>query len=450
MGRLNASAMRALGVGFGPVQKLSPRLCRGTGTFDFNSKAFLVDSRKTNIPQHVFSYPMLASSLPGSASRRPFSNILYIRTYASIRRIPPPASVRQESKIIPPDVPEPEQQVPDPEDFALKRKIKYVERGFLAVFIVLYIVYERTRASVLLKHKKEMEEQAKEIISQGGKLPTNITIRMGGLQDPLIEGRVLSTAGGDNKDGVPTPGPDSFIQELELNLSTPDKLFLLIRNNFEFSPVKLFPVDGSTEMGYGFRPWTAVTASLLHGHIFHLFACYFSLKVFTSPFILLYGTQKFLGLFFAGAGLAATLYAGVERMVNPAVSMTPEQLQRVRNADPMERKEVLRYFGPSVGSSGALVALGTIAMFVAPWVRASLLISPPMNIRTIMSILFAFDVGGQFFFDYGLNINHGVHLGGYAAGLILYRTVVRKWPFSRHYQQYFGTYFGARNRQVMH
>ena len=89
-------------------------------------------------------------------------------------------------------------------------------------------------------------------------------------------------------------------------------------------------------------------------------------------------------------------------------------------------------------------------MFVAPWTRASILISPPMSIRTIMSILFAFDVGGQFFFDYGLNINHGVHLGGYAAGLILYRTVVRKWPFSRNYQQYLGTYFGARNRQGMH
>lgn len=218
-------------------------------------------------------------------------------------------------------------------------------------------MYESTKASVLLKHKKEMEEQTKEITSQGGKLPTNITIRMGGLQDPLIEARVVSVAGGGNKD-VPTPGPDDSIQGLELNLSEPGKLFMFIHKNFEFSPVKLFPVDGSTEMGLDFRPWTAVTASLLHGHIFHLVACYFSLKVFTSPFILLYGTQKFLGLFFAGAGLAATFYAGVERMVNPAVSMTPEQRQKARNGDSQERKEVLRYFGPSVGSSGALVALG--------------------------------------------------------------------------------------------
>jgi len=348
----NVSALRALGVGF---QQLSPRLCRGT--FSYNSKAFHTDIRKTSISQHVFSYPRLASSLPASASQRPISDIPYIRTYASSRRGPPSPSVRQEPKITLPDVPEPEQQLPDPDDFAPKRKIKYIERGFLAVFIVLYIMYESTKASVLLKHKKEMEEQTKEITSQGGKLPTNITIRMGGLQDPLIEARVVSVAGGGNKD-VPTPGPDDSIQGLELNLSEPGKLFMFIHKNFEFSPVKLFPVDGSTEMGLDFRPWTAVTASLLHGHIFHLVACYFSLKVFTSPFILLYGTQKFLGLFFAGAGLAATFYAGVERMVNPAVSMTPEQRQKARNGDSQERKEVLRYFGPSVGSSGALVALG--------------------------------------------------------------------------------------------
>ncbi|KAF8441835.1 hypothetical protein BGX38DRAFT_1144237 [Terfezia claveryi] len=432
----NASALRVLGIA---AQQLSPRLCRGV--YSYNSKAFLMDFRKTNIPHYVFSYPSLASSLPASASRRPIFDIPYIRTYASRRRVPPTLSVRQEPKIILPDFPEPQQQPPDPESFAPKRKIKYVERGFLAVFIVLYILYEGTKASVQLKHKKEMEEQTNEIASQGGKFPTNITIRMGDLQDPLIEARVV---------GVAAPGTNGVIQELVLSLSEPSKLFMFIHKNFEFSPVKLFPVDGSTEMGLDFRPWTAVTASLLHGHIFHLFACYFSLKVFTSPFILLYGTQKFLGLFFAGAGLAATIYAGVERMVNPAVSMTPEQRQKARNADPKERKEILRYLGPSIGSSGALVALGTIAMFVAPWTRASILISPPMNIRTIMPILFAFDIGGQFFFDYGLNINHGVHLGGYAAGLILYRTVVRKWSFSRNYQQYLRAYTGARIRQRMH
>ena len=351
----NVSVLRVLGVGFRPVQQLSPRLCQGT--FSYSSKAFLTDTWKTNIPQRVFSYPRLASSLPASASRRPISNIPYIQAYASSRRAPPSPSVQQEPQIILPDAPEPEQLLPDPEDFTPKRKIKYIERGFLAVFIVLYIMYEGTKATVLLKHKKEVGEQTKEIASQGGKIPTNITVRMGGLQDPLIEARVVSVVGGDNK-GISTPGPEGPIQELELNLSEPGKLFMFIHRNFEFSPAKLFPVDGSNGMGLDFRPWTAVTASFLHGHVFHLFACYFSLKVFTSPFILLYGTQKFLGLFFAGAGLAATIYAGVERVVNPAVSMTPEQRHKARSTDSKERKEILRYFGPSVGSSGALVALG--------------------------------------------------------------------------------------------
>ena len=86
-------------------------------------------------------------------------------------------------------------------------------------------------------------------------------------------------------------------------------------------------------------------------------------------------------------------------------------------------------------------------MFEAPWIRAAILISPSMSIRTIMSILFAFDVGGQFFFDYGLNINHGVHLGGYAAGLILHRTV-RKWPFSKNYQQCLAAWHGPQGMRM--
>jgi len=88
---------------------------------------------------------------------------------------------------------------------------------------------------------------------------------------------------------------------------------------------------------------------------------------------------------------------------------------------------------------------GTITMFVAPWTRASILLSPPMSIRTLMAMLFVFDVGGQFF-DYGLNINHGVHLGGYAAGLIIYMKVVRKWPVSRSFLVWRARNFGARNR----
>lgn len=57
-----------------------------------------------------------------------------------------------------------------------------------------------------------------------------------------------------------------------------------------------------------------------------------------------------------------------------------------------------------------------------------------MGIRTIMGIMFAFDVCGQFIIDYGMNINHGVHLGGYVAGLILYRTLVRKFPMHWSYE----------------
>jgi len=353
----NASALRARGRRLGSVQQLSPRLCRGT--FGYSSRAFLTDIWRTNILQHVFSYPWL---LPVSASQRPISltsDIPRIRTYASHRRVPPSPPVRKEPTIILPDVPEPKQQLTNPEDFAPKWEIKYIERGFLAVFVVLYVLYETSRASLIRKHKKELEEQTKEITSQGGeKLQTNITLRMGGPQEPLAETRIVRVANGGSTDGAPTTEPDSSIQELELNLSEPGKLFLFIQKNFQFSPARIFPVD---ESGFEFRPWTAVTSSLLHEHILHLFACYFSLKVFTSPLILLYGTRRFLGLFFAGAGLATTLYAGAERVINPIAGMTLEQRQKAlsdRNADHKERGAALRYFGPSVGSSGALVALG--------------------------------------------------------------------------------------------
>ena len=70
----------------------------------------------------------------------------------------------------------------------------------------------------------------------------------------------------------------------------------------------------------------------------------------------------------------------------------------------------------------------TISAIMYPAQRLGFPMIPLFNlgIRPMVTLLCAFDIGGAFFFDYGLGLDHAGHLGGYAAGLLLFVAVVSK------------------------
>ena len=80
---------------------------------------------------------------------------------------------------------------------------------------------------------------------------------------------------------------------------------------------------------------------------------------------------------------------------------------------------------------------GTISAIISPAIRLGITLIPLFNlgIRPMMALLCTFDIGGAFFFDYGLGLDHAGHLGGYAAGLLLY-AVCRRSPPSYELMQY--------------
>ena len=59
-----------------------------------------------------------------------------------------------------------------------------------------------------------------------------------------------------------------------------------------------------------------------------------------------------------------------------------------------------------------------------------------LGIRPMVVLCCIFDIGGAFFFDYGLGLDHAGHLGGYAAGLLLYATACHRLRFTGEFLQY--------------
>ena len=75
---------------------------------------------------------------------------------------------------------------------------------------------------------------------------------------------------------------------------------------------------------------------------------------------------------------------------------------------------------------------------MSPTQRLGIFMIPLFNlgIRPLMTLLCIFDIGGAFFFDYGLGFDHAGHLGGYAAGLLLYVTVCKRLSYTVEFLQY--------------
>lgn len=232
--------------------------------------------------------------------------------------------------------------------------------------------------------------------------------------------------------------------------------------NFTYSPAKIFPPP--PEGGWFHQPHTLVTYMFAHGGPIHLFFCYTALGVFTPVLCRVYGARTVLGLFVGSGVLAATIHTGYEKLTNPTADMTPDKMIKdVLRAggltddeyDELERgnwnlketnisldrinelvkagkkvigrSDFISYHGGCLGSSSAIIALGTICCFLAPQLRAGLLFLPvDFKLRTLLAANAAFDAWGYFVKDWGIGIGHGGHLAGNAAGLLLWFLLLRR------------------------
>lgn len=171
------------------------------------------------------------------------------------------------------------------------------------------------------------------------------------------------------------------------------------RTHTSLVPAKFLPQYRDTGGGPP-APWhTLVTHAFNHGSIVHFFCCYMGLKAFVPPLAEAYGSGRTAALFLIGAAAAGGGVVAYERMLPK-----PDQNAYVAN----------------VGSSGAILAMGTIAAIVRPSMRLGIMFIPyDFSIRRLLCSLAAFDVVGAFVVDYGLGISHLGHLGSFFSLLAL-------------------------------
>lgn len=372
---------QSVGVNGGFASQLSSKLAQKGR--NCNSNTFLTNRRGSNLLQNVSYYAPVDTPLPINPVygllgwRMPQSLAIKatnIRTYASRRRLPPSPRATDTPPPLPgPPLPQPLSSDTENQYFNREyeiqhlKEVKYVERGFLAVFVVLYLVCLYSDFSWKKKHQREMQEQC-EAYGQGiyrytisigdelmasGVLMRRKNEETGGLNEP----EMTITSMNKPEMAITSGDLDGDSESVHIKLS-PTGLYPFIKQNFTFSPAKIFPISG-TEIQV--RPWTIFTSSLLHGGVAHGLFCYFSLKVFTPEIIFHYGPTRFVGLFFAGAGLSSTLFAAAQRMLNPAAGMSKEEINRAlisEDVDENEKRTLRSYYQNSMGSSGAIIALG--------------------------------------------------------------------------------------------
>ena len=238
----------------------------------------------------------------------------------------------QYSPQFPPEPP-PENTENALQDAELERQAKITERTFLGILLLVFGL------QVAVRKKRRREAPVEEQLNEGP--------RSGLLKDEIE----------DTDDDL-----DRYKSRLFHGSGTPYVPIdweLFVRRNFPYSPAAIFPVPGS--FSADFRPWVMFTHLFAHATPMHLLFCYFSLKVFTRDFIFHFGQCRSIGLFLAGGALASLVRTSVEQLINPAASMTKQEIyQRINSplVDESEKKTLARYNSLAVGSSGALISLG--------------------------------------------------------------------------------------------
>ncbi|CAZ82787.1 unnamed protein product [Tuber melanosporum] len=223
--------------------------------------------------------------------------------------------------------------------------------------------------------------------------------------------------------------------------------------NTTLTPIRFFPQSADP------KPWhTMITYAFNHGGMLHFFFCYMGFKAFAPSLSFMYGDRRTAAAFLLSSAMAGAAITAWERFLNPWSKVSGQDLSAAlhhrrfpatavtvidedgRNHLERRLKDAL---STNLGSSGGIVALGTIAAIVCPGMELNLMFIPyDFRIRTLMAALAVFDFGGAFVWDYGLGISHMGHLAGYVSGILLYTLWLRRVPFA------FGPRMGERLRKA--
>ncbi|RPB03275.1 hypothetical protein L873DRAFT_1670665 [Choiromyces venosus 120613-1] len=210
--------------------------------------------------------------------------------------------------------------------------------------------------------------------------------------------------------------------------------------NTTLTPIRFFPQCADP------APWhTMITYAFNHGGIMHYFFCYMGIKAFVPSLSFAYGDRRAAATFLLGSAMAGAGITAYERWLNPWASVSGQELNAalrhhrfpaaaaLLDEDGRRRleKRLKDAVSANLGSSGGIIALGTVAAIVCPGMELNLMFIPyGFKIRTLMAALAAFDFGGAFLWDYGLGIGHTGHLAGYVSGILLYTLWLRRVPFA--------------------
>ncbi len=146
--------------------------------------------------------------------------------------------------------------------------------------------------------------------------------------------------------------------------------------------------------------WQPFTYMFLHADLMHIGFNMLALWMFGSPLAAVWGERRFLRFYLAaglGAGLIIVTWPGIPVLFGGASSS---------------------FYYPTLGASGAV--FGVLLAYSLTWPnRTIMLLFPPIPMKAIYFIPFILAI--EFLSPSAANISHVGHLGGVAAGWILFR-----------------------------
>lgn len=220
-----------------------------------------------------------------------------------------------------------------------------------------------------------------------------------------------------------------------------------LQRHFAYTPLNWMGVDphGNKER---FRWWTFATHVFSHGSLFHWIGCYMGFSVVSYMLIPLYGVNRVLLVFAAGAVgsplVVCTLAnrahgdrirAGKGLVEQTAALETTDKLGRVYQKEVRTMQPapgLAKIYSPTIGSSGAFMSLLSLLAIALPSKKLSVFPLPfPLSTRVLWVCLVGFDVLGAMGKLPTGGIAHGGHLAGDMIGILCYILWLRRSPPSK-------------------
>lgn len=335
-------------------------------------------------------------TLPSSS--RNFSISSLFSQYRSAPRSPRVSRGRSPSapkNEIPYNPPEPEinDAPPPPKGWDVG---KVLQRSFLAIFLSIFTAFNYDKVQMIIGTVKETRQDPKKF--------KNMT-------EEQRKAHALEVA----KAGATGPWTTWMYQ------------------HFTYSVAKVFPPADDSILPQSLL--NLVTYNFSHSSPMHLIFCYISLGVFLPDMAKAFGPGRTTALFLAGGTMAGLIHCYFEKFTNPlskydprpGANNPPQLIESINAMEPaVAQKYAKEFYGNGLGSSSAIIALGTLYCIISPALEVSIMFLPiGIPIRLMIAGLASFDAYGYFIKDPGLGIGHGGHLAGNVAGLILYATLFR-------------------------